>query len=150
VRASVYDAAGGEDAFQRLALAHHARCLADPLLNHPFSHPGHPQHVERLGAYWAEVFGGPRVFSTECGDHSAMLTLHAGCEAEEAMGTRFFECFLESIDEAELPEDPELRTVLRDYMQWAVGEVMSYSPRGTAVPGALGVPRWSWDGLVSA
>jgi hemoglobin len=145
----VYEAAGGEDAFQRLALAHHARCLADPLLNHPFSHLGHPQHVERLGAYWAEVFGGPPVFSTECGDQSAMLTLHAGCEAEEAMGTRFLECFLESIDDAELPDDAELRAVLRDYIRWAVGDVMSFSPHGSVVPSSLTVPSWSWDGLVS-
>jgi hemoglobin len=38
-------------AFLALAAAHHARCLADPELNHPFSHPGqHPRHVERLAA----------------------------------------------------------------------------------------------------
>jgi hypothetical protein len=42
-----------------LAAAHHRRCLEDPVLNHPFSHPGNPQHVQRLADYWAEVFGGP-------------------------------------------------------------------------------------------
>lgn len=34
-------------------------CLQDPELNHPLSHPDqHPQHVERLAAYRAEVTGG--------------------------------------------------------------------------------------------
>lgn len=55
-RPSLYEFAGGDAAFVALATAHHARCLQDPELSHPFSHPDqHPQHVERLAAYWAEV-----------------------------------------------------------------------------------------------
>jgi len=61
---SLYEFAGGDGAFLALARAHHARCLADPELNHPFSHDDqHPQHVERLAAYWAEVLGGPNTYS---------------------------------------------------------------------------------------
>ena len=60
MRPTLFEYAGGEPAFLALAAAHHARCLEDPELNHPFSHPDqHPQHVERLAAYWAEVLGGP-------------------------------------------------------------------------------------------
>src|SRR2546427_8201303 len=74
VRPSLYEFAGGEPAFLALAEAHHARCLSDPELNHPFSHPGqHPDHVRRLAAYWAEVLGGPPTFSRSCSDHSAVL-----------------------------------------------------------------------------
>ncbi len=78
---SIFEAVGGLDAFVRLAAAHHQRCLDDPVLNHPFSHPGHPQHVERLAAYWAEVFGGPPAYTREAGGHSFMLDAspqHAG------------------------------------------------------------------------
>lgn len=57
----MFDFAGGESAFLQLAAAHHERCLADPVLNHPFSHGVHPEHVERLASYWAEVFGGAAV-----------------------------------------------------------------------------------------
>lgn len=58
MRSTLYEYAGGDAAFLRLARAHHERCLADPELNHPFSHPGqHPHHVERLAAYWG---GGAR------------------------------------------------------------------------------------------
>ena len=49
VRPTLYEFAGGEPAFLALAAAHHARCLADPELNHPFSHADlNPAHVQRL------------------------------------------------------------------------------------------------------
>src|ERR1700755_2473933 len=81
-RPSLYEFAGGDDALLALATAFHARCLADPVLNHPFSHPGNPQHVERLAAYWAEVLGGPPTFSAAMSDQSGMLTVHANQGAE--------------------------------------------------------------------
>jgi hemoglobin len=112
MRPTLFEFAGGAPAWLGLATAHHARCLADPELNHPFSHPGqHPEHVQRLAWYWAEVMGGPAEFSRSCTDQSAMLRLHA-------------------------------------YMQWAVDEVLRYSPTDpSAVPIGLPMPHWSWDGL---
>jgi hemoglobin len=94
VRPSLFEFAGGESAFLALATAHHARCLADPELNHPFSHPDqHPQHVERLAAYWAEVLGGPPAYSKNCGDHSGVrrprprrLAVDQSGRARPAMG----------------------------------------------------------------
>lgn len=146
--ASVFEAVGGYAAFLRLAQAHHARCLADPVLNHPFSHPGHPQHVQRLAAYWAEVLGGPPSFSAGLSDQSAMLTIHANQGAESDLGDRFLACFLAAIDDAGLPDDPELRAALEAYMTWAVADVMEYSPAEARVPAALAMPHWSWDGPV--
>ena len=143
-RPSIFEFAGGEPAFQALAVAHHARCLADPVLNHPFSHPGHPQHVERLGAYWAEVFGGPARYPE---GHTGMLEVHARQEAEFDLGSRFVAAFSAAIEDAGLPADREFRACLRDYMRWATGEVMRYSPVDAEVPDGLPMPRWSWDGL---
>jgi len=144
---TIFEAAGGQDAFLRLARAHHQRCLEDPVLSHPFSHPGHPEHVERLADYWAEVLGGPPTYSKGGGGHSAVLTIHAGTQAQDDLGERFLACFVAAFDDARLPEDPQLRTALRAYMRWAVAEVMAYSPADSVVPGELPVPRWSWDGL---
>lgn len=148
-RPSIFEFAGGEPAFLRLAAAHHERCLQDPLLNHPFSHPGHPRHVERLAAYWAEVFGGAPRYSRTCGDQSSMLNLHARQGAEEEFGRRFVDCFVRAMDDAALPEDADLRAGMRAYMEWAVRDVLTYSPAGSDVPAGLGVPRWSWSGLQS-
>ncbi|GLZ28383.1 oxidoreductase [Lentzea sp. NBRC 105346] len=144
-RPSLYDFAGGDAAFLALARAHHARCVADPELNHPFSHPDqHPQHVERLAAYWAEVMGGPPSYSKECGDHSGVLEMHSGNGDMSDLGRRFVDCFVRAADNAGLPEDPEFRKALRDYMEWAVAEVLSYPEPGA--PKGLPMPRWSWDG----
>lgn len=146
-RPSLYEYAGGDPAFLALASAHHERCLADPELNHPFSHPGHPDHIQRLASYWAEVFGGPTVYSRSCGGHPAMLEVHARQGAEADLGIRFVSCFVAAADDAGLPADPEFRAALRAYMEWAVAEVMSYSPADSTVPPDLPVPRWTWDGL---
>ena len=146
-RPSMYEFAGGDAAFLALAAAHHERCLKDPVLNHPFSHPGHPDHVQRLASYWAEVFGGPSRYSESCGDHSAMLDIHAGTDAEDDLGQRFVNCFVQAAEDAALPGDPAFRASLRAYMEWAVREVISYSPRGSVVPRGVPVPHWSWDGL---
>lgn len=148
MRPTVYEAMGGAPALERLTAAHHERCLRDPVLEHPFSHGQRPDHLDRLAAYWGEVFGGPPRYSRDYGGQTAMLTLHSETGAQEDLPERFLQCFLAAIDDAELPADPELRAVLRDYMSWAVQDVHSYAPKGSRVPGDVTVPRWSWDGLV--
>lgn len=151
MRPTLFEYAGGEPAFLALAAAHHARCLQDPELNHPFSHPDqHPQHVARLAAYWAEVMGGPPGYSQECGDHSEVLHIHAGNGDMSDLGRRFVDCFARAADDAGLPGDPGFRAALLDYMRWAVDEVLSYSPEDATVPLGLAMPRWSWEGLQAA
>jgi hemoglobin len=148
MRPTLYEYAGGEQAFLRLAEAHHARCLADPELNHPFSHDDlNPEHVSRLAAYWAEVMGGPPRFSQECADQSGLLRMHAGNGDMGDLGRRFVACFVAAADDAGLPADPEFRATLRAYMEWAVDDVLAYSPLDAVVPADLPIPRWSWDGL---
>ena len=56
---TVYEAAGGADGLLRLARAWHARVMADVVVSHAFSHRFHPEHSQRLAAYWAEAHGGP-------------------------------------------------------------------------------------------
>jgi len=144
---SVYEAAGGAPAMLALATDFHARCLADPVLAHPFSHTGNPEHVQRLADYWGEVFGGPPVYSTAYGGHSAMLGLHASQGAEEGLGDRFVACFVAALDGAGLPAEPRLRAALTDYIRWATDEVMAYSPAGSRVPAGLATPHWDFAGL---
>ena len=143
----MFEFAGGSDAFQALAAAHHQRCLDDPELHHPFSHPGHPDHVARLGSYWAEVFGGPPRYTEAAGGHSAMLEIHARQGPMDDLGRRFVECFVGAADDAGLPPDPAFRAGLRAYMEWAVGEVLSYGSEDSVVPERLPTPRWGWNGL---
>jgi hemoglobin len=148
MRPTLFEFAGGEPAFLALATAHHARCLADPELNHPFSHPDqNPRHVERLAAYWGEVMGGPRAYSQSCGEHTAVLQMHAGNGDMGDLGERFLRCFDRAADDAELPADPEFRAALHAYMRWAVDDVLSYSAEDAVVAADTAMPRWGWDGL---
>lgn len=148
MRPTLYELAGGEAAFLALARAHHARCLADPELNHPFSHDDqHPQHVERLAAYWAEVLGGPPTYSMTCGgDETGVLRMHAGNGDVGDLGERFLACFVRALDDAKLPDDPEFREAMRGYMHWAVDNVLAHEEATDVRPG-LAMPRWGWDGL---
>jgi hemoglobin len=147
MRPTLYEYAGGDAAFLALATAHHARCLADPELNHPFSHGDlNPEHVQRLAAYWAEVMGGPAHFTALPADQSALLHLHAGNGDMTDLGRRFVECFVRAADDAGLPADPEFRAALRSYMEWAVADVLAHED-GDAIPAGLPVPSWTWDGL---
>jgi hemoglobin len=148
VRPTLFEYAGGDAAFLALARAHHQRCLEDPELNHPFSHEDqNPLHIERLAAYWGEVMGGPPTYSAECGDQSSLQQMHAGNGDMTDLGRRFVDCFVLAADDAGLPDDAQVRTALRDYMVWAVSDVLVYSPVGASVPDGLAMPHWSWDGL---
>ena len=145
-RPSMYEFAGGDDAFLALAAAHHERCLQEPEISHAISHGFDPRHVENLAAYWAEVFGGPARYSSSLRGQSAMLEMHAGTGAAADWGDRFVACFVNALDDAQLPADPEFRAAMRAYIEWATNDVMSYAPAGSVVPSAQPVPRWSWGG----
>jgi hemoglobin len=150
MRPSLFELAGGAAALLSLARAHHARCLADPELNHPFAHSGlHPEHVERLAAYWGEVLGGPPAYSRACGgDQSALLEMHAHNGPMDDLGDRFVACFALAMDDAGLPDDPDLRAAMNAYMRWAVDDVLVFAPVDSVVPSGARIPRWGWDGLV--
>src|SRR5256885_13794780 len=75
---SVYEAAGGDEGLLRLAEAWHARVMADEVVSHAFSHGYHPQHTERLAAYWIEALGGPAPYSEQYGDETSVVRIHSG------------------------------------------------------------------------
>ena len=93
------------------------------------------------------MFGGPPLYSAVSDGQSGMLRIHAGTGADDDLGDRFVACFVQAADDADLPDQPEFRSALRAYMEWAVRQVHAYSPRGSSVPDGLVVPHWSWDGL---
>jgi hemoglobin len=73
-----------------------------------------------------------------------MLSIHAGEEGDEDLGARFVACFVQAADDAGLPD---FRAGLRAYMEWAVGDVLSYSSPEARVAAGLPIPRWGWNGL---
>jgi len=147
----VYDAAGGAEALVRLAAAWHHRCLQDPVVSHAFSHPGlHPQHVERLAAYWGEALGGPAGYTAGIGDHSHVLRMHSGNGEHAEMDARAQQCFALALEDAGLPGDPRLRRTLIDWFAWMTAAMAAYPRSPADVPDDLPLPVWSWTGPVEA
>ena len=116
---SVYEAAGGRAGLLRLAAAWHARVMADEVVSHAFSHGFHPQHNERLAAYWAEALGGPASYSGSYGDETSVVRIHSGNGPHEEMDRRAIACFDQAMQDAGLDADGPLRQVLHDYFAWA-------------------------------
>lgn len=145
---SVYDAAGGSDGLHRLAEAWHQRVMTDEIVSHAFSHGFHPQHTERLAAYWAEALGGPSSFTERYGDETTVVRMHSGNGPHEEMDQRAIACFDRAMDDVGLSADGELRRVLHDYFAWATTTTMArYHESADDVPDGLPFPRWSWNGL---
>jgi hemoglobin len=144
---SVYEAAGGDKGMLRLAEAWHSRVMADHIVSHAFSHGFHPQHTERLAAYWAEALGGPTTYTDTYGDETSVVRMHSGNGPHEEMDRRAIACFDQALADAGLTAEP-LRRVLHDYFAWTTTTTMGrYHDSADDVPVDLTIPRWSWDGL---
>ena len=144
---SVYEAAGGRTGLLRLAEAWHSRVMADEIVSHAFGHGFHPQHTERLAAYWMEALGGPTTYSDTYGDETSVVRIHSGNGVHEEMDRRAIACFDQALEDVGLTSDP-LRRVLHDYFAWATTTTMArYHESAGDVPQGLIIPKWSWDGL---
>ena len=145
---SVYEAAGGSEGLLRLAEAWHSRVMADEIVSHAFSHGFHPQHSERLAAYWAEALGGPATYSGTYGDETSVIRIHSGNGPHEEMDRRAIACFDQALGDVGLKAAEPLWLVLHNYFAWATTTTMSrYHESADDVPEGLIIPRWSWDGL---
>jgi hemoglobin len=144
---SVYEAAGGAEGLCRLAEAWHRRVMADEVVSHAFGHGFHPQHTERLAAYWAEALGGPTTYSGTYGDETSVVRIHSGNGQHEEMDRRAVACFDQALEDVGLGTIEPLRQVLHDYFAWATTTTMArYHESAADVPEGLSIPRWSWDG----
>lgn len=145
---TVVDAVGGTAGVLRLAHAWHERVMADEVVAHAFQGGFHPQHTERLAAYWGEAWGGPPTYSEAYGTESEVVRIHSGNGPHEEMDRRSIVCFERAMDDVGLM-DPRLRRVLLEYFTWATTTTMAaYPTDAKAVPEGLHIPRWSWDGLL--
>ena len=147
---TVFEAAGGYDGLLGLARAWHARVMADEIVSHAFSHGFHPEHSERLAAYWAQALGGPTTFSAAYGDETSVVRIHSGNGVHEEMDERAIACFDKALEDVGITGADPLSRLLHDYFAWATTTSMArYPTTADDVPDGLQIPRWSWDGLVT-
>lgn len=117
---SVYEAAGGSAGLLRLAEARHARVMADEIVSHAFRHGFHPEHSERLAAYWAEALGGPPAFSHGYGDETSVVRIHSGNGPHDEMNQRAIACSDQALEDTGLTAEP-LRQVLTEHARASAG-----------------------------
>jgi hemoglobin len=135
---SVYEAAGGSEGLLRLAEAWHCRVMADEIVSHAFSHGFHPQHSQRLAAYWAEALGGSASYSGIYGDETSVVWIHSGNGPHEEMDRRAIACFDQALGDVGRSADEPVRQVLHDYFAWAATTTMSrYHDSAADVPEGL-------------
>ena len=146
MEATIYEAMGGADALLALAEAWHERCLADPILAHPFERGVHPEHTARLAAYWAEQLGGPATYTQSIGDYSGVVRMHTGNGLHEQMDGRAVAAFTLALDDAHIPVDPNLRFQLIAWFTWATAMLNHRWTVPDEVPRDLPLPAWGWDG----
>jgi hemoglobin len=147
---SIYEAVGGLDGLVKLAHAWHERVMKDEVVSHAFSHGFHPQHTERLAAYWAEALGGPSIYSGQYGSETSVVRMHSGNGPHEEMDQRAIACFDLALEDTGLARQERLWRALHDYFAWATTTTMArYHHSAKDVPDGLVIPKWSWQGLVN-
>ena len=121
--------------------------MADEVVSHAFSHGFHPEHTERLAAYWAEALGGPPTYSDALRRRDlgrAHAQRQRPARGDGPPGDRL----LRPGPGRRRPDrDERLRQVLHDYFAWATTTTMArYHESADDVPDGLRIPHWSWDG----
>jgi hemoglobin len=140
---TLYEWAGGAEAFDRLTSAFYAKVLQDDLLEPVFRglDPDHPHHV----AVWlAEVFGGPPLYTEELGGYPHMVGKHRGLAITEEQRRRWVNLMGDAADDADLPRDPEFRSAFLAYIEWGTRLALHNSQPGANPPPRAPVPRWGW------
>lgn len=140
---SLYEWAGGSEAFERLTSVFYDNVLKDDVVGPLFAgmDPSHPKYV----AMWlAEVFGGPANYTTERGGYSSMVGHHLGKAITEQQRRRWISLLMDAADEAGLPDDPEFRAAFAAYIEWGTRIALSNSQPGAEPPSQAPVPHWGW------
>jgi truncated hemoglobin YjbI len=141
---TVFSWAGGAAAFTRMTRLFYQKYVpADPLLAPLFADMA-TDHPERVAAWLAETFGGPKTYTEQYGGYDWMVSQHMGKALTEAQRARWVQLMSQCADEAGLPADPEFRAAFVSYLEWGSRIAVENSSPGATPPQHMPVPRWSW------
>jgi len=141
---SLFEWAGGTDAFRRLLDAFYDRVERDELLSRFFPGGVSEEHRAHVTIWWVEVFGGPDDYTRTLGGYRRMLAHHRGLGITPEHRLRFATLMSLAADDADLPADPEFRSALMGYVEWGTRIALHNSRPGVTVVEDAPVPRWGW------
>lgn len=142
---TLYTWAGGQEAFEKLTQVFYDKVLKDELLEPVFRHMS-AEHSKHVAHFIAEVFGGPKTYTTEDhGSHANMVSHHIGKALNDTQRKQWIKLLLESADEIGMADDPEFRSALVAYLEWGsriavINSHITENPIGESEP----MPQWGW------
>lgn len=141
---TLYEHAGGEEGLHRLEEIFYDKALSDPVLRHVFTERV-PTHVEHLTWFTAESFGGPDRFTRELG-FQYLIDVHRHRAITDEQRDRFVAAYLESLDEAGLPDDARFRNAVREHVTFGaqVAQQNSRALTDAELHPIRAVPKWDW------
>jgi hemoglobin len=140
---TLYEWAGGTEAFERLTQAFYDKVRQDDLLEPVFR--GMDEHHPAKVAMWlAEVFGGPPRYTEERGGYPHMLAKHRDRALTEEQRRRWVSLICDAADDVGLPADPEFRSAFVAYIEWGTRLAVANSQPGAEPPPKAPVPHWGW------
>ena len=142
---TVFEWVGGLPALTRMTrLFYEKHIPQDPLLAQLFGTMA-ADHPQKVAAWLAEVFGGPKTYSERYGGYERMLSQHIGKQISEEHRTRWVAALLRAADDAGLPNDPECRSVFQSYIEWGSRLAVENSQTESRPPPHMPMPRWDWN-----
>ncbi|MDH6624884.1 truncated hemoglobin YjbI/quinol monooxygenase YgiN [Streptomyces sp. LBL] len=140
---TLYEWAGGAEAFARLTSVFYDKVLRDDLLAPVFEGLA-PEHAQHVALWLAEVFGGPPGYSETQGGHGHMVAKHMGRGITEVQRRRWVNLIQDAADEADLPTDAEFRSAFLAYVEWGTRLAVHFSGPEAKPPAEQPMPRWHW------
>lgn len=142
---TIYEWAGGRDAL--LAWLNRFYDLVEqeaPEIAAMFGGKVSEEHRVHVTDWWAEVMGGPTVYSERRGGYEHMLSRHHNLAITADQRLTFVTLLSRAADDVSLPDDPEFRAALMGYAEWGSRLAVHNSQPGADVAPHAPVPRWGW------
>ena len=141
---TLYEWAGGRDAFDRMINAFYDRVERDELLSPLFPGGVRGEHRRNVAIWWSEVFGGPAAYTEQVGGYERMVHKHLRLGITDEQRFRFASLMSLAADDAGMPNDPEFRSALVAYLEWGTRIALGNSQPDTEPVAHAPVPRWGW------
>jgi hemoglobin len=141
---TLYEWAGGMQTFEKLFENFYEKVLKDDLLGEVFKNMSQ-EHVKHVSHFFAEVFGGPKLYTDEDkGSHARMVGKHIGKMLTEEKRQRWFQLLLQTADEIGLKSDPEFRSAFVAYLEWGSRIAIINSQLTENPVENEPMPKWGW------
>lgn len=142
---TLYEWTGDTKTFETLFNIFYNKVFKDDLLKDTFKNMS-PDHIKHVSHFVAEVFGGPKIYTTEeGGSHAKMIGKHIGKMLTEEKKQRWMQLLLQTAEETGLKSDPEFCSALVGYLEWGtriavINSQLTENPMVDPEP----MPSWGW------